>query len=373
MTSALPGRRTVVVGAAALSAALAAGRPATAAAGTEAATVLKKPSVPPRPGRLAQRGVNYDTDHEVWRPEYVRREMKAIKERLHCNAVILLGHDLGRLTGTARIAAEHGLYVWLEPRHFDANAEDTLTFVLSVARAAEELRAHHPGVGLSVGCELTIFMEGLLPGKDYQERAQALGRIPPEVYNKRLNAFLTRAVAAVRKEFTGCLTYSSGVWEGVGWRPFDVVGVDLYRDAGNKKTYAEQVRALHRYGKPVVITEFGCCAFTGAEDMGGDGFSVVDYSKTPPEVTGGRRRNEKEQADSIGRCLDAFEAEGVYGAFCYQFIYADNPYAPDARYDLDMANFAVVKTYPEGNRRAYGTTGYWEPKRAFHVLAERFR
>ena len=52
-----------------------------------------------------------------------------------------------------------------------------------------------------------------------------------------LNAFLADAVAAVRPAFGGPLTYSSGMWEDVDWGPFDMVGVDLYRDASNEATY----------------------------------------------------------------------------------------------------------------------------------------
>ncbi|UFQ14140.1 MULTISPECIES: hypothetical protein [Streptomyces] len=97
-------------------------------------------------GPLAHKGVNFDTDRDVWRTEYVRREMAAIKKQRHCNAVLLLGHDLDRLTEAASIAAAHGLFVWFEPRQFDKDAERTLAFLGSVARAAERLRARHPGV-----------------------------------------------------------------------------------------------------------------------------------------------------------------------------------------------------------------------------------
>jgi hypothetical protein len=45
----------------------------------------------------------------VWRPEFVRREIEAIRNELHSNAIILLGSDLDRLTLSAEIAADHGL------------------------------------------------------------------------------------------------------------------------------------------------------------------------------------------------------------------------------------------------------------------------
>ena len=302
---------------------------------------------PPRAPAL--KGVNYDTDREIWRPEFVRHEIETIRDDLHCNGIFLLGSDLERLTQSATIAADNGLHVWFEPRQFDAGATDTLDFVAAVAGVAEQLRTEHPDVGLSLGVELTIFMAGLLPGADWQERAAALGR-PDEDYNGRLNAFLGDAVTTIRPIFGGQLTYSSGPWEEVDWRPLDVVGIDLYRDTENAATFVDDVRALHRHGKPVVITEFGCCAFRGAEDLGGGGFLVVDWTAAPPMVEAGLVRDEQVQARYIDELLDVFTAERVHGAFVYDFIEPGNPYSPDPRFDLDMAGFGVVKCSSDRHR-----------------------
>ena len=183
-----------------------------------------------------------------------------------------------------------------------------------------------------------------------------------------LNAFLVDAVAAVRPAFGGSLTYSSGTWEAVDWEPFDLVGVDLYRDASNKATYRHDVRALHRHGKPVVITEFGCCCYVGADDRGGDGFNIVDWSGPEPVLTGNPVRDEQVQADYLDELLDVFEAEGVYGAFVWNFIEPDSPYSPDPRRDLDMAGFAVVRCDDD-----YAATGRWTPKAGYDTLARRYQ
>jgi hypothetical protein len=327
----------------------------------------------PRPGGLALKGMNFDTDREVWRLEFVRREIEAIRNDLHCNSILLLGSDVERLSRSAAIAADNGLHVWFEPRHFDADAADTIDFVSTVARAAEELRADHPDVGLSVGVELTIFMAGLVPGSDWSERGAALGTPAAAGYDARLNGFLSDALAAVRPIFAGQVTYSSGTWEEVDWRDFDLVGVDLYRDAENEATFEQDVRNLQRHGKPVVITEFGCCTFQGAEDLGGSGFTVVDYSTGVPVIPPDLVRDEQVQADYIDQLLDVFEAERVHGAFVYDFIEPGNPYSPDPRHDLDMVGFGVVKCHPSGSPRAYDQTGHFEPKAAFDTIAARFR
>ena len=122
-----------------------------------------------------------------------------------------------------------------------------------------------------------------------------------------------------------------------------MVGVDLYRDASNEATYRQDVRALHRHGKPVVITEFGCCSYVGADDRGGEGFMIIDWSGPEPVLTGNPVRDEQVQADYLAELLDVFEAEDVHGAFVWTFIEPDSPYSPDPRRDLDMAGFAIVR------------------------------
>lgn len=333
---------------------------------------------------LAQRGVNYDTVREVWKPAFVRREIRAVRRDLHCNAVILLGDDVRRLEFAARCALDEGLFVWFEPRQFDKDATRTLAFLQVVARMAERLRKRRPdtggsgagpgvgpeggpGVGMSMGCELTIFMEGLVPGRTWEERGANLRSPAGKGYNERLNAFLVRAHDAVRPLFGGWLTYTSGVWESVEWRKFDVVGIDLYRDTSNEATYRRDVRALHRFGKPVVITEFGCCTYKGAEKRGGDGFSIVDWTQDPPVVPPQYVRDEKVQSRYLTELLDVHEEEGMYGAFVYNFINTDTPYSPDPRHDLDMAGFSLVRVGAD-----YAKTGRFEEKDAFRVLARRF-
>ena len=147
----------------------------------------------------------------------------------------------------------------------------------------------------------------------------------------------------------------------------------MYRDTNNAATFVEDVRRLHRHGKPVVITEFGCCCFRGADDLGGSGFLVIDWTADPPMVTEGLVRDEQVQARYLDELLDIFEAERVHGAFIYDFIEPDSPYSPDPRHDFDMAGFGLVKCYPDGSDLAYERTGHFEPKAAFGRIARRFQ
>src|SRR5258708_1753382 len=98
-------------------------------------------------------------------------------------------------------------------------------------------------------------------------------------FHKRLNSFLAKAAVMVREHFHGQLTYASGSWENVDWDVFDIVGIDYYREKFNKKTYREKLRTYFKHGKPVVVLEFGCCTYKGAEDKGGYGWAIVDANR----------------------------------------------------------------------------------------------
>ncbi len=324
--------------------------------------------------RIPERGVNYDVgtalfgglSRTAWTTAHVDRDMAAIADELGCTAVLLVGSEIDRLQEAAMLATGRGLAVWFEPRPFDATPAEAIELFTSVAQVAEHMR-EHTDVTMSLGVEHSLFLDGLVPGADFWERAENLAEIDFDALGRDLNAFLGDSVAAVRPAFAGPITYSSGMWEDVDWARFDLVGVDLYRDASNEATYEQDVRALHRHGKPVVITEFGCCSYVGADQRGGDGFTIVDWSGPVPVVTGNPVRDEHVQANYLDELIGIFENAAVHGAFIWNFIEPDSPYSPDPRHDLDMAGFAIVRCDTD-----YGMTGRWTPKAGFHAVAQHF-
>ncbi len=330
---------------------------------------------------LAVKGVSYETgtfypewdglSRPDWDAETVERDLAAIRNDLHCTAVTLFGSEVARLVDGATMALDQGLAVWIQPRLFDAERDALLDHLTEVARKAERLRADGADITLNVGVELSLFSTGIIPGATFEERIPTLLETPDQlpVYNEALNDLLASATATARDVFSGPLTYGSGEWEAVDWSGFDIVGVDLYRGAYNRETYVDSLRSYHRFGKPVVITEFGCCTYEGAEDAGGSGYAIVDWEQDPPQLNGDYVRSEVTQAETIG---DLYEVEGIHGAFVYTFVEPQQTYSPDPRYDLDMASFGIVKVFPEDSGQGYGATGYWEPKEAFRVITEHF-
>ncbi|MCK9869226.1 CPBP family glutamic-type intramembrane protease [Nocardiopsis dassonvillei] len=333
---------------------------------------------------LAQKGILYDVGSSYlpgqhsrprWRPEVVDREMRVIREDLHCTAVTVFGEDVGRLEEAARLALDRGLYVWIQPRLVDAAPGELTANLGRAAEAAERLRRDHPGqVGLNVGCEISLFAAGVLPGRDLDRRTRALGLLFPLLpwFDRRLNRLLRELAGTARARFHGPLTYGSGVWETVDWTPFDVVGADYYLDELTCRSYRQGLRRLRAHGKPVVVTEFGCCSYEGARDRGGSGADILDWSDLGDRrVRGGYVRDERVQADLISDLLDVFETEEVHGAFVCMFIEGDCRYSPDPTRDQDMASFGIVRPPPLESELS-PDDGHWEPKLAFHTLAARY-
>jgi hypothetical protein len=187
------------------------------------------------------------------------------------------------------------------------------------------------------------------------------------VANRTLRQFLQWALTISRHHFAGAITYGSGSWESVAWADFDAVGVNSYRDARNRAGYAHGVARLQRHGKPVIITEFGCCTHKGADARGADGDDIADWDKPVPQIRPGHVRDEDVQANYLAESLEIYTANGVHGAFVFEFIETMYPHSPDPRYDLDMACFGIVKVHlPD---IATGGGEQWEPKAAFHRLA----
>src|SRR5262245_45404911 len=134
---------------------------------------------------MNRKGINYDIgtiSHEGARsredldPATVKREMEIIKNDLHCNAIRISGHDIDRLTRAGELALQQGLEVWLSPSFVEATEQQTLDYFADCARAAEKLRQQLPHVVFITGCELTMFMKGLVTGDDMFKRMSTFMR-----------------------------------------------------------------------------------------------------------------------------------------------------------------------------------------------------
>jgi hypothetical protein len=335
---------------------------------------------------MNRKGVCYDVgrviagenQHPGFDERTVRRELEIIRGDLHCTAVRICGMDVDRVIATADMALETGLEAWLSPELWDHQPTQVLDYLAGAARAAEVVRRRWPGrVVLSVGSELTLFMRGILPGDTVLDRVGSPVRIAQTMlrlkvlrsHNKALNRFLAQAASVARDAFHGPLTYASVPIESVEWAPFDIVGVDYYRGRKNRSTYGEGLKRYLAVGKPVVVSEVGCCTYQGAEDKGGRGFLIVDR-KHPDQIKAGYVRDEDLQAREVTGMLGILRSAGADGAFVYGFASPALIHQPDPLHDFDMASYSLVKTLPDGTTSTAYPGMPWEPKQSFRAVAD---
>jgi hypothetical protein len=336
---------------------------------------------------LRAKGITYDTGfisagtttREPFDPAIVRREMRIIRDDLHCTAVRATGGHADRLETAAGFAAEAGLEVWISPFTNDLSPGELLDVLADCADRAERLRRSGAEVVMVAGAELSLFTSGFLPGDTSMARLNGL--LTPDPHRRdividmrrRLNEFLCEAVSRIRQRFGGKITYASIPLEAVDWTPFDIVSVDGYRTREIAGYFREAIRALVAQGKPVAITEFGCATFRGAGDRGARGGMIVEYEGgREKQLDGDYVRDEHEQAREIVDLLNIFRDEGVDSVFVNTFGSYHLPHREDARQDLDMASYGVVKVLEHAHGAAYPEM-MWEPKLAFTAVADAYR
>jgi len=320
-------------------------------------------------------GMNYDTGfvsagsttHEPFDPETVRRDLRVIRDELHCDAVRITGGVQDRLELAARLAAEAGLEVWYCPFTNGLDRDGLMAFVLDGAERAERLRRSGVSVVYLTGSEIAMFTDGFLPGHDLAERL-ALFTDPMRMREAipaaraAVRDFLAEAVPAVRERFGGPIGYASIPMEAVDWAAFDIIASDAgYRDTSNAAAFPQTLAAAVGQGKPYAATEFGCCTFRGAADVAG-GAEPVTYDEhgRAEKLTAGLERDEEGQARYVVDLLRDYEAGGVEAAFVYTFANRHLPTTEDPERDYDLAARGIVRVLPDGS---------WTPKAAFHALA----
>ena len=337
---------------------------------------------------MKRKGVNYDVgrmfEGHLQRPVFdthvVHRELEIIKRDLHCNAVKIQGYEIDRLMTAAEDALKQGLEVWLAPELFDKSQEETFEYTVKAAEAAETLRQTWPDLVLSVGTELTLFMQGIVEGKTLMERLEnptLREHVMLGTYLWPLHAYLTRTTEAVRRVFHGKVTYAALVrLERIDWSLFDVICLDEYRDKLIRESYGDHIKRYFLYNKPVVIGEFGCCTYQGAEDMGGRGWDIVDWTKMPPRLKGDYVYDQGVQARELADQLHILDTIGVDGAFVFTFV-QPGPEITEALaqmlqelpFDPDIASYSLVKSLINRHGTTYPDMP-WEPKESFKVVAD---
>lgn len=309
-----------------------------------------------------------------WSRKQLEREIGLIAHDLRCPSITAFGTDLGRLAETTDAALRHGMQVFVQPRLYDHSQDEILDHLAEAARTAERQR-RGDNVKFVTGCEHFLFTPGIIPGDTFLDRIAHIPQIPDSewpVIIRRFREFMARAVDTTRREFRGRITYGAAAdadaeWN--DWSLFDIVGLDYYPHFETDAEYTADLDKYRRWGKPLMILEYGCCTFTGAAKAGGMGWDIVDYEATPPVIKPGFERDEREQAAHIARMLRVFGTQpDVEGSHLYSVISPDSPHHPTCRdRDYDMASYSLLRTMRE--RFDDENSPYrLEPKQSFHTF-----
>ncbi|HEY8472609.1 MAG TPA: hypothetical protein VIL37_08230 [Natronosporangium sp.] len=328
------------------------------------------------------KGISYDTGFvrngvNSWPdfdPAVAERDLRVIRDELHCTAVRVIGGDPERLELVASKAAELGLEVWFSPYPLELTTDQMLELFADCAERAERIRRQGAEVVFVAGAEHCLMNPGFVPGGQFEERVQVLMdrdravRLIPEVV-ARVNEFLADAVKVIRERFGGKVTYAAVPLERPDWTLFDFISVDFYRSAEIADQFVDGVRALVAQGKPVAITEVGCATYRGAPDLGGRALEAAEFdphSGLPIRLKDAHERDEPGQAEYLREVLAVFDAEGVDSTFVFAFALHGFPHRPDGdpRDDLDLVSYGIVKLAEDGS---------WQPKAAFAALADSYR
>jgi len=304
----------------------------------------------------------------------MHQEIEQIKYELNCDCIRITGFDIYRLIKTAEYAIECGLQIWLSPIWIDATQEQTAKYLCECAVEAEKLRRKSDSIVFVVGCEHSLFTHGFIKGDDTYKRIAKMFGISGVLLNglgfrnkayKKMNVYLDTTVQSIRKLFHGKISYASGTWEKIDWSIFDIIGINHYRSSFNQSSYVKKLRSYQVHGKPVAVTEFGCCTYQGADKAGGAGWNIIETKDGKRKIKGKYIRCEFTQAMYIIDLLEIFLKENIYATFVFTFVNQEYEHNPDPEYDFDMASYAILKPVKIENEEELS----FQPKTAFYRLA----
>ncbi|MBX3070528.1 MAG: hypothetical protein KF883_08550 [Thermomicrobiales bacterium] len=339
------------------------------------------PVASPATAARLQCGINYDLGSELARGEltrpasheqFFRDELTAIRDQLHATHVGLFGSEPTTVISGLETAADLGLDIRIQSRLNFIEQSEMVERLQAVAKSAETVRQNGTQIVLDVGCEYMIFADGMIPGDDFFEKVEAIesGDLDWEAVTIAMYQMLELLADTARSEFGGLLTYSDTPTDAPFWDAVDIVGIDHYLGGVDSATYLDTITMMASQGKPVWINEFGSTANRGAPEGGGMEWNIVEWEASPPQIIDGVVRDEAKQAHVILDTLELASQSPAERAYLYEFISTGSPRSEDPKFDWDLTGYGVVAIWGEEHEQPYESTGFWEPKAAFHEIAE---
>jgi len=285
----------------------------------------------------------YPPKERLLSDDQIRSEMSVIKNRLHCNAVRVVGHVSSELIKVGKISRESGLTPWYSPRFIGATFDNTLTNLKKFCTDA--VAAKIQDSPLIVANELPYDCADDLGKciKDYRDRVKYYVdnylKKGEHIYNT--DKVITLIQTARKAGWTGEITYASTLSENIDWSKINddklVVSCNLYWGRNYEEnrpwTDAEYEEAILKLKKSagqhrVNITEFGTVPQNGAFEKGGSA-----YTLDGPINYGSQRKAYKRYLSILQKC-------GV-GYFAYAFS-EPKPDKPHKNYGIALPDESGV-------------------------------
>ena len=291
----------------------------------------------------------------------IEEELAIIKQDLGCNTVRLISDSNNKLIEAAEIALKLNLEPWVSNRLFGLNKKGACKELSELAIACEELRRRHQTkLVIVVANEPSLdtkFVWSLGPPFSHSKLEHFFSK---NKYNAKLDlrTISSELAIQIKKYFNGPITLASGLWERIDWKLYDYVGVNLYINKYNKNVYENSIDEYLVYKKPIVITDFGCCTFKGASDYGGSGWYYASKNTVIYD--------EKEQADTIEKCIKIFKNMGVEGSFLLGYVEPKPFTRKKVLFGLEWLRFSAEGSY--GIMNYFEREKELEPKLSYETL-----
>jgi len=289
---------------------------------------------PAKPLRVKYRGVNYCVgkpmapefpDYPTPNTDQIDEELDNIHNDLGCNAIIIAaGADSeDDLIECARMALQKEFFdrIYIEPHYWQYSIDETVEKLARFAPKVKSLREASQVIHFMVGHEFSLETSGIVPGDNWFERVDYCVKNPD--WADRVWATFPRMfkdiIAACKENYGYKISYAAISYaeiDAVPWSDplFESVGIDvgLVPAVGaTEEVFFKQLSELKtRLGKPVIVPDFACLTYTGAEQWGG---AVL------PNAWENGPYDEEAQAKYIKSYCDVLSRARIEGCFYWQY------------------------------------------------------
>lgn len=309
------------------------------------------PEYPERKLRIPIKGIAYIVGMNSWEMPAVSNEeieeSLAIIQRLGCNGLRVVGDIPERLTKCTELALDKFDTILLSPFAEELTLEEVQKRTTTLAKDAETLRgrSNKSRLVMSVGNELLYELQGIIPGKNYNERNDYIAEFGlNQEQIGTLSDILKTLTGEASQHFKGELSYDSSMLEGmkIDWKNIgvDVLSPHRYYETEwtTESDYLETIKWFIQQasGRDVFISELGYFTFDEALRWGADGWNIA--TKYPVKYS------QEAQASALNINMELLNLTDVKGIFLWDFLQKKTD---------DKSSPGIIK---------YNKDGLWERK-----------